>query len=285
MWDILLGVIVFSSVYRRINLFLIRRRLKKNQLIPIIKGAEPYLLQPKQKTKIGVILIHGFTATPQEMKELGNYLYKQNITVYAPLLAGHGTIPEDLFRVKSQDWCNDIEKSISLLNNHCSEIYLIGNSFGGNLAFLSAKHPKVKGVIALGTPFIFRYDRIGKSIAYTLSKIKLFKKKHYHKKVKEIYKTSNRICYDQIPLFSLLEMLRTVNASKAVLPRFKKRVLLMQSEQDNLISKKSIDFAINNIGSKDKQVVWIPESIHVFISDKNKHLAFKEINKFIQKRE
>ena len=282
MWDILIGILVFSSVYRRITLFLIKNKLKKNNHIPIIPGAEPYLLQPMKKTKRGVILIHGFTATPQEMRELGNYLYKKGITIYAPLLSGHGTVPEDLFRSNAQDWCNDIEKSISLLSNHCTEIYLIGNSFGGNLAFLSAsKHQNVKGVIALATPFIFRYDKIGKSIAYTLSKIKLFKKKHYQKNVKEIYKNTNRICYDQIPLHSLLEMLKVVKESKSSLSTFKKNVLLMQSEQDNLVSKKSIHFALENIPSKNKKVIWIPESIHVFISDKHKTLAFKEIEKFI----
>ena len=40
------------------------------------------------------------------------YLSKKDITVYAPLLPGHGSSPECLFSVNSDDWILEMEKSL-----------------------------------------------------------------------------------------------------------------------------------------------------------------------------
>lgn len=39
----------------------------------------------------GILLIHGFTGSPAEMRPLGCYLHERGLTVSAPLLPDHGT--------------------------------------------------------------------------------------------------------------------------------------------------------------------------------------------------
>ena len=51
-----------------------------------------------------LILTHGLSSTPCEVKDLANYLAAKNITVYAVRLAGHGTSVEDLTTKKWEDW-------------------------------------------------------------------------------------------------------------------------------------------------------------------------------------
>ena len=46
---------------------------------------------------IGLILTHGLSSTPCEVKGLADYLAARNITVYVVRLAGHGTSIEDLY--------------------------------------------------------------------------------------------------------------------------------------------------------------------------------------------
>ena len=53
---------------------------------------------------VGCLLIHGFASSPPEMRPLGDFLHQRGITVSAPLLPGHGTVPEDLNRTLWQDW-------------------------------------------------------------------------------------------------------------------------------------------------------------------------------------
>jgi esterase/lipase len=44
----------------------------------------------------GVLLIHGFTGTPSEMRLLGEYLAKKGYTVKGILLKGHEAAPETI---------------------------------------------------------------------------------------------------------------------------------------------------------------------------------------------
>ena len=49
----------------------------------------PFLLEGG---RVGVLLIHGFTGSPPEMRLIGEYLHQRGFTVAAPLLPGHGTV-------------------------------------------------------------------------------------------------------------------------------------------------------------------------------------------------
>ena len=46
--------------------------------------------------EVGILLIHGFTATTAEVRPLAEFLHKNGYTVAGPLLPGHYTKPDDL---------------------------------------------------------------------------------------------------------------------------------------------------------------------------------------------
>jgi len=50
--------------------------------------------------RIGCLLVHGYTASAEEMLPLGEFLVKQGYTVLGVRLAGHGTHPADLSRIR-----------------------------------------------------------------------------------------------------------------------------------------------------------------------------------------
>ena len=51
----------------------------------------------------GCLLIHGFTSTPAELRELGELLHKVGYTVLGVRLSGHGTTVEDLEKSNYKD--------------------------------------------------------------------------------------------------------------------------------------------------------------------------------------
>ncbi len=55
----------------------------------------------KQK---GVLLVHGLTGSPLEMKFVGKQLNKMGFTVYAPTLAGHCQDEKALVETTYEDW-------------------------------------------------------------------------------------------------------------------------------------------------------------------------------------
>ena len=247
-----------------------------------MKGANSFFL--KGKSKKGVLLIHGFTATPEEMRGLGEYLHKRKITVYAPLLSGHGTVPEQLLTVKYDAWIHDVQKALKVLEGSCDEVYVVGNSFGGNLAFLVGRSSKVKAIISMAAPFLFKKNEsFGKTVLFALKYIKLFQKKKHPKKIQSLYQRTGRKSYDQIPLYALVQLLRSVEKSRQILPKIRKPVLLMQSTTDGVVAKESVEYVYNKIKSAKKKIYWVKDSIHVFIVDKKCEEAFKVIYKFIKK--
>src|SRR3989337_1476687 len=51
-----------------------------------------------------VLLFHGLTGTPLEMRALGQELARDGYTVHIPLLPGRGTQPDDMDDLCWEDW-------------------------------------------------------------------------------------------------------------------------------------------------------------------------------------
>jgi carboxylesterase len=109
--------------------------------------------------KTGILLIHGFTGSPSEMRPMGKYLHQQGFTVSAPLLPGHGTSPEDLQQTKWQDWWMCVKNAFMALQQaDVEKIAVVGHSMGGILALLLASEyqKELTSVVTLCAPIIVR---------------------------------------------------------------------------------------------------------------------------------
>jgi carboxylesterase len=284
MLNYILGTALLLKLSTQVRIFLIKKRAKKSQA-KMMTGAEPFLYK---KNKEGVLLIHGFSSTPDEMRGLGNYLKKENITCYCPLLSGHGTSAEKLLLPKWDDWINDVRKGLYVLDALCDSITIIGSSMGGNLAFLLAEdikrkkiNKKVKGLASLAAPFEIVKEKRGKLLFVLARQFKIFQKKKYSPEVSKKKILGAR--YLEVPLMSLKELLKVIHNSKKVLPKINKPTLLVQSKDDDFVSESSIEFVEQNLGSKDIETLWV-NGYHVVLIDKDKNEVFNKINEFIHKR-
>lgn len=101
----------------------------------------------------GALLLHGFAGTPPELRGLGEYLAAHGWVATAPLLAGHGTTPEDLERTTWRDWAASAQAALDDLAAECEAVVVAGQSMGGTLALhLAATDPRVRAVAALAAP-------------------------------------------------------------------------------------------------------------------------------------
>ena len=67
----------------------------------------------------GVLLIHGWTSTPYEIRRLGQFLNEAGYTVYGPQLRGHGTVPKNLENVKWSEWLEEARVGYRKLKKEC----------------------------------------------------------------------------------------------------------------------------------------------------------------------
>ncbi|SDE38808.1 carboxylesterase [Paracidovorax valerianellae] len=107
----------------------------------------------------GVLLIHGLTGTPNEMRLLAKGLHRAGFTVLAVQLAGHCGTQDDLVATRWQDWLASVQRGADRLAQATGgRLVACGLSMGAVLALaLAQDRPgQVAGVVALSPTF--RYD-------------------------------------------------------------------------------------------------------------------------------
>lgn len=106
----------------------------------------------------GVLLIHGLTGTPLEMRLLARGLNHEGFTVHCMQLAGHCGDMDDLLATDWHDWYASVEAAAERLRSQVDHLFVGGLSMGALLALkLAAEHPQhVAGVGVYGVTF--RYD-------------------------------------------------------------------------------------------------------------------------------
>lgn len=100
----------------------------------------------------GILLIHGYTGSPAEMRFLGERLAHQGWTVLGLCLSGHGASSPELGQTSWEDWVRDAEKGIKNLRASCIRVVGIGLSLGGLIALHMASRGMLDGVIAMNAP-------------------------------------------------------------------------------------------------------------------------------------
>jgi carboxylesterase len=110
---------------------------------------------------VGVLLVHGFTASPTETRPLAEYVCRLRPDWYCRgiLLPGHGETVEALEETTSREWLDAVENAYLELTKTCSHIFLAGVSMGAVLCcHVARRHradSKIRGVILIAPAFGF----------------------------------------------------------------------------------------------------------------------------------
>lgn len=247
----------------------------------ILGGGEPIFLKGNNRT--GILLVHGWSSTPQELQGTAKYLNSIGYSIYAPLLRGHGTEPRDLIGLKWEDWLEDVCQAYDWFSQYASEIVVGGMSTGSLLALNLSRKRKVKGIIAMGTPIFIklRWRVVIRVLYWILRNRKLLKKMYRRKEDREV--AEKKVHYAEFPPRSMLEVNRIIPPTKKIVPQITEPILIMHSRPDSIVLPKSSEYLYDNIGSKDKELVFFENSYHVFTVDKHADKAHKIMGDFIQR--
>lgn len=222
----------------------------------------------------GILLIHGFTGTPSEVRLLGEFLRDRGYTVKGILLKGHGTTPEDMRKCSYRDWMKGAVEGYKALKQECDEVFAVGLSMGGLLSLHLARNYDIRGAVTLSAPIRIH----GRSAALD------FVEKNFRTYIlgNPEKKNINIISYDKSPIISVHNLFKLIRHVKANLEFIEKPVLIMQSYGDRTVSPLSANIIYNSIGSKDKSIIYLHNSGHVITCDNEREQVFKEVYNFIK---
>lgn len=242
----------------------------------IMTGAEPFLLTGGPH---GVLLVHGFTGTPSEMRLLGEHLHTQGFTVLAIRLPGHGTDPHDMESTHWRHWYGGAVDGFHLLRGMCETVQVVGLSMGGLLSLKLASEYPVDSVVALSTPVFLANRRIKWLPLYRLFY------RYVPKKIRD-YDIDPQyfVGYDTTPLSclsSLLELIQIVSRDAASITC---PVLLVQSRREHTVRPESATYLLERIGSLQKELFWLEKSGHVVTIDVERELVFRQVAAFVTRK-
>ena len=111
----------------------------------------------EERGRAGVLVVHGITGAPTEMKPLVRKLASSDFTVYCPQLAGHCSTLKELKQTHWTDWYATLERSLEVLRERCDSVFVTGLSMGALLALkIAANHSdRVDGVATLSATFFY----------------------------------------------------------------------------------------------------------------------------------
>ncbi len=231
-----------------------------------------------------VLLLHGWSSVPYEVRRLGKYLNENGYTAYGPMLSGHGTVPNDLENIAWQKWMKDASEAYDKLKKNHQQVFICGTSIGSNIALLLAQEKKdIDGLVLLATPYKIRWEKIITFFAKTLVKFKKYNRKFYPPSFGSKTLITRLISYQSYPIRSALEAFEVVKKSRENLALVFNPCFLVQSSSDHIICRKSMERIYSEIGSKIKKKRYLRRAYHTFISDvRNEHI-FEDILNFLNK--
>jgi carboxylesterase len=241
----------------------------------------------------GVLLIHGLTGTPTEMRLLGKGLHRAGYSVYGMQLAGHCGDADDLLKTGWRDWYASVEAAAEQFRHEVDHLFVAGLSMGAVLALkLAAERPEwVKGVGVYGATF--RYD--GWAIPWfgkfsfllpLLHKLGIGKHRMVHEG--EPYGIRDERLRAQIsaamlggdsaaaglpgnPWPSLAEMYNMAAVVKRELPKVTAPCLIAHATEDDIASIENA-YLVQRSVSGPVETLWLEDSYYMITVDRERRL-------------
>ena len=244
----------------------------------VLEGAEDFQIG---SGPVGALLVHGFTGSPQGMRALGEHLAAAGISVVAPRIPGHGTTWQDLNSRRHPEWVAAVEEAHARLAEDADKIFLVGLSFGASLCIdFAARHPdKVAGIVLL-SPFVHTKDPrrflapVVRMVVQSLPGVG-----------NDIADPNMReIAYDRVPTSAAYSMLQFIRRARRSLPAVTAPTLIIHSRQDHTAHPDNALMIHNQIGSRDKELVWLERSYHVITVDLEREEVYDRTLRFIKER-
>jgi carboxylesterase len=230
---------------------------------------------------VGVLLIHGFTGAPIEMRMVGDYLHRQGLTVSGPLLPGHGTIVDDMNRCRWTDWTGHVEKALADLQSRCETVFVGGLSMGSLLTlYLAANHSELSGII-IYSPAVKVADRLlylAPVLKYAIPK----KRKSDDSDLTDPEAELRLWHYDENPAFAAHELLKLIRLVRRLLPQVTCPTLTIYSILDQAIHPDSARYTHEHVGSSDKELIRLANSGHCLTVDSEWEFVALKTYEFIQ---
>ncbi len=184
-----------------------------------IAKSDRAMLKMRENASASCLLIHGRSHSPAELKALAEYLYQNNLNVYATLLPGPDTGGDRISIGMWRSHLAQLRRDFQALRRATDRVHVVGHDLGAALAVLLARKEAVSSLALLAPSLVFRVP--------LLERIRLWFR-------------WNVIPWPRSGVDRDLENLECMDKARANLSRVKAPIYAAQCEDDELASPVSL---------------------------------------------
>ncbi len=247
-----------------------------------------------------VLMLHGLSSSPIELRYLARYLQGEGFTVCAPVIdgysAGTGQLP-------MEQWVENAAREFDALAARYERVSICGLSIGGALALrLIRERPAAQSLVLLSltlaydgwaipwyrflldwayfTPLRHRYR-------YREAEPFGVRNEALRKKIARAMQRSDfsEVGPSTIALPALHQALRLARAARKDVPAIENDTLVIHAIDDETSSPRNPRHVIDRIGSNFLRTLWLDDSYHMITSDNEREIVARETAMFLRESE
>ena len=241
-------------------------------------GNLPFFTAPPG-ARAAALLVHGFTASPWEMRPVASDLGRRGYACLAVRLPGHGTTPDDLAKRRWEEWDSAVIQGFDLLTESFGRVYGVGLSTGALLLLTMALQRQPAGVVLL-SPYLRLQHRLA-PFAGWLRFVRPYQKRNQTLPESPHY-------YSRRPLAGVHQINRLVRHLSPSLHRITAPVLAVHGEGDQTVDIESGRELVRRMGSAVKVYERLGrDAPHVLTDGSNPHrrAVFELVGRFLEDME
>lgn len=255
--------------------------------------------------RTGVLLIHGLTGTPNEMRWVGQGLNRAGFTVYGMQLAGHCGTEDDLLNTHWRDWYQSVCDAADKLRASVDHLFVAGLSMGAILALKIAvdRPDEIDGLGIYGINFFYDGWSIPRLSQWMTRLLPLAKPLGIGRKRRFMEMPPYGIKDDRIrkfifmkmsegdsaaaglignPWHSLADMYELSRIVRRELPLVKVPCLIIHAANDDIASVKNAQLVVERV-SAPTELVLLEDSYHMITLDRERDVVIKRSAEFFKR--
>lgn len=257
-----------------------------------------------------MLLIHGITGTPSEMRYFGRGLNKAGYAVVCNALPRHCDSLGELKKVTWQEIAAFCIEDFKRLKKEYAEVFVGGLSMGALMGVhIAHEFPaEASGIIALA-PTIF-YDgwalhkgkclmELAWHIPWVRNSVNIregwpygLKDEALRGNIARFYKGAEADKYDDkvllfgspfFPVSCLYQHHLFTKVVKKEIPSVRNPIIILHAKEDDMTSPRNARYVFEHVASTEKSLVILDDSYHMITIDKDKDRVVEEAVKFLNK--
>ena len=251
---------------------------------------------------IAVLLIHGLTGTPTELKSVAKGLCRAGYSVYGVQLAGHCGTEAELLTTKRQDWMKSALDAFDRVSADHETVFVGGLSMGAILALLiaSERPGRVAGCLLYSVTMAYDGWSVPRSsvVALTVATVLGFarfirfrenypygvKNERLRERIVASMEAGDSADAGQLhmPLQSLEQHFCLVREMKRRLPSIRVPTLILHAREDDISSLKNPGYIAAKIGGQVEKIL-LENSYHLITIDQERDLVVAHSVAFLKR--